>query len=190
MKCLEFEQSLCDFLDHALDVTEERAMEAHARGCARCAEELADARLVLGVMREAPAVDPPPQLIAEIIHETIGVGVGQLEPAGGGRWSFLWTLFHPFGQPRFVMGMAMTMLSFSMFTFYGQRAIDEWKAAEPSPTATLVEDFSRDVIGLWKSASEIATSAVAFYELQTGGAEADAPVAEPAPANEKPEGAR
>jgi hypothetical protein len=87
------------------------------------------------------------------------------------------------------MGMAMTVLSFSMFTFYGQRAIDEWTApaSQPSPTAALVEGFSRDVSGLWKSAAEMTSSAIAFYELQTGGAEVEKA---PAPAANEPEGAR
>jgi hypothetical protein len=180
MKCIDFSDRLCDFLDRALDVADERAMEQHAAGCNRCAEELADARLVLAVMREAPVVEPPPQLIADIIHETIGVGVGTLEPAGagGGRWGFLGTLFHPFGQPRFVMGMAMTMLSFSMFTLWGQRAIDEWREPRPSPTAEMVQGFSQDVKGLWASATEMANSAVAFYEMQTGATAEEAPAEE------------
>lgn len=168
MKCLLFQEQLCDYLDRTLDVEAERAMETHASGCSSCAEELADAELVFAVMRETPAVEPPPQLVADIIHETIGVSTGSLEPAGGGRWGFLGTLLHPFGQPRFVMGMAMTMLSFSMFTFYGQRAIDEWNQPTPSPTVALVEGFSDDVSGLWGRAKEMTNSAVDFYELQKG----------------------
>lgn len=185
MKCRDFEQQLCEYLDRTLDVNDERAVEAHAADCPACAEELADAELVFAVMRDAPAVEPPPQLIADIIHETIGVSSGSLETAGGGRWGFLGTLFHPFGQPRFVMGMAMTMLSFSMFTFYSQRAIDEWNQPSPSPTAALVEGFSEDVSGLWAKAKEMTSSAVDFYEMQTG-----AVVVEEAPEAESSEGGR
>ena len=170
MKCREFEQRLCDYLDRTLDVDDERAMEAHAADCSGCGEELADAQLVFRVMQQAPVIEPPPQLVADIIHETIGVGSGSLEPAGGGRWGFLGAFFHPFGQPRFVMGMAMTMLSFSMFTFYGQRAIDEWNTPGPSATAQLVEGFSGQVGGLLDSAKDMTSSAVQFYELQTGAA--------------------
>jgi hypothetical protein len=185
MKCLQFEQSLCDYLDRALDVNDERAMEQHAAACKGCAEELADAKFAMAVLGEAPAVEPPPQLIADIIHETIGVGTGTLETAGGGgRWGFLGVFFHPFGQPRFVMGMAMTMLSFSMFTFFGQRAIDDWKGSRSSPTAALVEGFSQDVAGLWKTATEMTSSAVRFYELQTNGAQPAQP-AESAPEGER-----
>jgi hypothetical protein len=185
MKCLEFEQRLCDFLDRTLDVNDERAMESHAATCTACAGELEDARFAMAVLSDAPAVEPPAQLIADIIHETIGVGTATLETAGGGggRWGFLGTFFHPFGQPRFVMGMAMTMLSFSMFTFFGQRAIDDWEGRGPSPTATLVEGFSHDVAGLWKTATEMTSSAMRFYELQTGAATA------PPPAEAAPEGA-
>ncbi|MCB9384082.1 MAG: zf-HC2 domain-containing protein [Bryobacterales bacterium] len=178
MKCFEFSDRLCDFLDRTLAVEDERAMEAHAAGCTRCAEELEDCRLALGVIAEAPAIEPPPQLIAEIIHETIGVPSGAVETAGGGRWGFLGALFHPFGQPRFVMGMAMTMLSFSMFTLYGQRAIDEWQAPQGSPTVALVERFSAKVAGLWDRAGEMTDSAITFYEMQTGEA-APGPAAEP-----------
>jgi hypothetical protein len=34
----------------------------------------------------------------------------------------------------------------------------------------MVEGFSRDVAGLWKTAADMTSSAVTFYELQTGGA--------------------
>jgi hypothetical protein len=60
------------------------------------------------------------------------------------------------------------MLSFSIFTFYGQRALEQWNAPDPSPTAALVEGFSEDVSGLWASAKQMGDSAVAFYRLQTG----------------------
>ncbi|MEZ5363236.1 MAG: hypothetical protein R2748_13060 [Bryobacterales bacterium] len=55
-----------------------------------------------------------------------------------------------------------------MFTLYGQRAIDDWRAPQGSPTVALVERFSAEVAGLWDRAGEMTDSAITFYEMQTG----------------------
>ena len=92
------------------------------------------------------------------------------------KWAQLQFLDH-------MRGMAMTVLSFSMFTLYGQRAIDEWRAPQGSPTVALVERFTAKVAGLWDRAEEMTDSAITFYQMQTG-------ETAPRPAAETAEGAR
>ena len=171
MKCREFDRQLCDYLDGALDLDERRLMDDHALSCANCSQALAEADLGLDYLRQAPRPEPPPELIADIIHDTVGIGSGRLVPAGGGAEvgglsGWLRPLFAPILQPRLVMSMAMTVLSFSMLTFYGQRAFDRYETSGDSP-ATVVTALSRPVVALWDNAGKAINAAVAFYELQT-----------------------
>lgn len=171
MKCRELDRLLCDYVDDALDHEQRRAAEDHLLSCASCSQALAEAEFAVAFLHEAPSVEPPPQLIADIIHETIGIG-GALAPAGGGAvesdgfFSFLRPLFQPVLQPRFVMSMAMSVLSLSMMTFYGKRAVQNWQG-QASPTA-IVESVQSGVKGAWDRVEEIYDSAAMFYELQTG----------------------
>ena len=174
MKCRDFELHLCDFLDQTLDADARREMDAHRLECSGCAEALQEAEFALAALSEAPALEPPPELIADIIHDTIGVGSGlALEPAGGpaeGLWGWLRPVFHPLLHPRFVMGMAMTALSASMMGFYGQQALERLQTAETTP-ATAVESISERVDGAWERAVEVYESAREFYQLQTADGE-------------------
>ncbi len=190
MKCRDFERLLCDYLDDALDLDERRRMEEHSLSCAGCSEALAESGFSLGLLRDAPAVAPPAELIADIIHDTVGVGSGRLLPAGadagGGLSGWLRPLFGPILQPRFVMSMAMTVLSFSMLTFYGQRAVQQYQANGDSPRAALTA-LSRPVTDLWSRAETAVDAAAAFYELQTGPFHSDRkaePSGDPQPAGE------
>ncbi len=173
MKCRRFEQQVCDYLDDALAFESRRAMDEHRLGCDACAEALEEADFARMLLRRAPAPEPPAEMIADIIHDTIGVGSGPaLEPAGGSAgdqggalWGWLRPVFHPFLQPRFVMGMAMTALSASMMSFYGNQALDRWQAAATTPAAA-VEVVGERVGGAWERAVEVYESAKEFYELQ------------------------
>jgi len=171
MKCREFNLLLCDYVDGALDHDRRRGAEDHLLSCASCSQALAEAEFAVAFLHEAPSVEPPPQLIADIIHDTIGIG-GALAPVGGGAvesdgfFSFLRPLFQPVLQPRFVMSMAMSVLSLSMMTFYGKRAVQNWQG-QASPTA-IVESVQLGVRGAWDRVEEIYDSAAMFYELQTG----------------------
>ncbi len=171
MKCRDFERRLCDYLDDALEFDERREMDDHALSCVGCADALSEADLGLSFLRQTPRVEPPAELIADIIHDTVGVGSGRLAPvgggaAGGGLSGWLRPLFGPILEPRLVMSMAMTVLSFSMLTFYGQRAFEQYRATGESPTAA-VTAFTQPVRGLWNGVGDAIGAAAAFYQLQT-----------------------
>jgi hypothetical protein len=169
MKCGDFDRLLCDYLDDTLGIDDRREMDGHRLVCTSCAETFEETEFALAALRLTPAVEPPPQLIADIIHDTIGVGAGALEPAvaGGGAFGFLRPLFQPLQQPRFVMGMAMTALSFSMLTFYGQQAWNDLRNPQQRSAATAAESFRHNVTGLWGQAVEMTASTRDFYVLQT-----------------------
>jgi Putative zinc-finger len=138
MTCGKFEDLLCDYADATLQVDDCRRIEKHAAGCAACAEKLADATWAVGFLRDVPAVEPPPELVAEILHGTAAIGGESLAPAvAGSRWTSGWLgpLFNPLVQPRFAMSMAMALLSFSMITYSGEQALQSWRSTRTGPMA-------------------------------------------------------
>lgn len=113
MNCAEIESLICDYVDQTLDSTTRAAVDAHLLTCPACRELVDDARSVLGFLEGVPEVAPPAQLITRIIHE---VPAAEGSPRTAGRKSGSWwrNWFKPMLQPRLAMGMAMTILSFSM----------------------------------------------------------------------------
>jgi hypothetical protein len=138
MTCGKFEDFLCDYVDASLRPDDRRRIEDHAAGCAGCAEKLADAAWAAGFLRDVPAVEPPAELVAGILHGTAAIGGEVMAPAGAGSgWTRGWLgpLFNPLVQPRFAMSMAMAVLSFSMITYSGEQALQSWRDSRTGPVA-------------------------------------------------------
>ncbi len=113
MTCGEFEILLSDYLDGTLSAAEASGVEAHLESCASCSELASDARAAIAFMERVADVETPPRLAAQILEETASGRHGRLgSPRGIRGW--LGRLFGPVLQPRPVMGMLMTILSFSM----------------------------------------------------------------------------
>ncbi len=116
--CNQVEPLLCDYLDGLLSVTEEAELELHVNGCTNCATLIADMRLAMRYAQEAGAVDVPVELISRILDQTTGQA-----PAGVPAWRhrFMGWWDHAVSpvvrsvlEPRFALGMAMTVMSVSM----------------------------------------------------------------------------
>ena len=113
MTCAELEILLCDYMDGALRPEERIAVENHLAGCGACAELAKDVTSTVSFMERAALVEPPAELLTRILHAA---------PAGrataGESRSWFRKLFGNFYdsvlQPRYVMSMAMTILSFSL----------------------------------------------------------------------------
>jgi hypothetical protein len=114
MNCVEFEVQLSDYLDGVLGDSERRSLEVHAAECTLCQELMQDARMAMGFMERVAEVDVPPELVTRIVyHAPNGRFRHPLERRGLLSSAFSkW--FQPVLQPRFAMGMAMTILSFAM----------------------------------------------------------------------------
>ncbi len=113
MTCAELEILLCDYVDGTLRPEERAALESHLAGCAACARLAADVSGVTAFIETAAIVDPPAELVTRILHQIPDGRQKQTERRSW--WSRLfggWV--HGILQPRYVMGMAMTILSFSM----------------------------------------------------------------------------
>jgi len=114
MTCEELESSLADFLDGTLRAAERASLEAHLATCAGCQQFKADVTAGLLLAGRAEEVLPPPELVTRLAY---------LAPVGRTRQPFERQGFfskltacwiQPLLQPRFAMGMAMTILSFAM----------------------------------------------------------------------------
>jgi hypothetical protein len=113
LKCNDIEALLCDYVDGTLGDAGRAQVDGHVKNCDVCAELLADSQSAVHFMAAVADVEPPPELITRVLYKT------QVEkPAAakrdGQRGGWLRGLFQPLLQPRFAMGMAMTILSFSM----------------------------------------------------------------------------
>jgi hypothetical protein len=109
MTCADFEVLLCDYVDGTLDAAQRHAIEEHQRECASCAEFARDVTGAVAFMERAEEIDAPPELLTRITFEIPTGGA----PKKGWRAVFGGWL-RPVLQPKFAMGMAMTILSFSM----------------------------------------------------------------------------
>lgn len=116
MTCAEVEILLCDDLDGTLRGEEKAALDAHLGSCPACSELAQEVRSAVSLIERAALVHPPAELMTRILHRIPAsrkpsawqrLLSGVLGARMGG-W------FQSILQPRYVMGMAMTMLSFSM----------------------------------------------------------------------------
>ncbi len=155
MTCGELEILLSDYLDGTLTADEGADVQAHLAGCSACVELARDARLAMAFIERTADVEPPPELMTRILNETGSGRHGSLGNAGGFP-SWLGGLLAVALQPRLVMGMALTMVSFSMMA----------KCAGISPRQLRPGDM--DPKKIWASLDDRAmrawTRSVKFYE--------------------------
>jgi hypothetical protein len=113
MTCEKFEVLFCDYLDGALDAAGRESIESHLNSCAACTEFAKDVKGSLAFLESVPEVDAPPELITRILFHTPDTRPGK---SSGGFWSMGWLTgwLGPVLQPKLAMGMAMTILSFSL----------------------------------------------------------------------------
>ena len=111
MTCAELEILICDYVDGTLGPDARATVEQHLAGCANCAELARDGAAALQFMERAAQVEPPPELMTRLLFQAPWANAKS--PATGAR-NWFRKVLHPVLQPRFAMGMAMTILSFAM----------------------------------------------------------------------------
>jgi len=193
MNCRQIDELLCEYLDGTLPLEQHRAFQQHAADCPACAEAIADSELALGFVREVPPAEPPLELIADIIHDTIGVRgtMPVLAPAGGGSgapgvFGWLRPVFNPFLQPRFAMSMVMAVLSLSMLTFYAKGALENWQPGQSKPVA-VAEHIGDQFQRAWEATTEFFETVRGMYQLQREFAREPEEDIEQAPVQAEPE---
>jgi hypothetical protein len=131
VECSEFEGLVSDALEGQLSPGRMEGFDAHRRACPICGPLFADVQAGQQWLRTLEEVEPPAQLVHNILAATTGVlSTRPLAAAAGGRttpfgerlrerWdSFSASFFRPVAafvrQPRFVMSFGMIFFSFSL----------------------------------------------------------------------------
>ena len=133
MDCAEFESTLADYMDGTLGATERATVELHAATCVACREFMAEVGGAITILRRVEEVEPPAELITRIAYQT-PQGKTREEMDLPGFWAGLRAKWlEPLLQPRLAMGMAMTVLSFSMLARCTGVPVQHLSAADLSP---------------------------------------------------------
>ena len=166
MNCAELDILICDYVDGALNASARAAVESHLAGCASCQALVDDSRAVLSFLEGVPDVEPPPQLITRIINE-VPLADGGLASGrqAGGVVGWLRGWMKPLWQPRLAMGMAMTILSFSMLGRF-TAPVKQLKPSDLDPVKVwaAVEDKSHRI---WDRTLKYYESLRVVYEIQS-----------------------
>lgn len=164
LNCTDLEILLCDYVDGTLDAAARAAVEAHLSGCAGCAGLARDAAGAVEFMGRAAAVEPPPELVTRILHQIPAAGPAPRTKAGFARLVSRW--FQPVFQPRLVMGMAMTILSFAMLGRFAGIEARQLRAADLEPAKVWMALDDR-VHRTWERAVKYYQSLRLVYEIQS-----------------------
>ncbi|MDX2181049.1 MAG: zf-HC2 domain-containing protein [Bryobacteraceae bacterium] len=181
LNCADIELLLSDYVDSTLDRETRAAFERHLPECPACAETLAAVQEAMDFTGRCAAIEPPPELITRIMHELPVARKEARRTRGVSGWFS--RLLQPVLQPRFAMGMAMTILSFSMLG----RATGPLKPIRPADLdpAKVWASIDDQAHRVWNNAVKYYESLKFVYEIQTRlreWSEEEAEQASPAPA--------
>jgi hypothetical protein len=153
---------ICDYVDGTLGPEAKTAIEQHLAGCANCAELARDAAAAVEFMERAAEVEPPPELMTRLLFEAPWAHART--PATGVR-NWFRRILHPVLQPRFAMGMAMTILSFAMLARFVAPA-RQLRAADLAPAKVWASIEDRAYRG-WERSVKFYESIKFVYQVQT-----------------------
>lgn len=137
MKCADIEILICEYVEGSLSPAQMAEVRDHLAECPACAELERDSAAAVAFMEMAADVEPPPELMTRILFEAPW-NKGKPKTSAWRKWFS--SALSPILQPRFVMGMAMTILSLSMlFRVVSPSALTsrDWR---PSKMLTAIED--------------------------------------------------
>jgi hypothetical protein len=163
MKCSDLEILICNYVDGTVSEAERATVELHLASCEACREMVADCRAALSFIERVEEVVPPPALVNKILFE---VRNGAGDPvAKRGVLAWVRRLFEPLLQPKFAMGMAMTILSFSMLGRFAGVPVRNLKPSDLEPARVWATMEDKAVRG-WERAKKYYESLRVVYEIQ------------------------
>lgn len=165
MNCAEFEALLTEALDGALAGAERERFEAHRTACAECGPLYADAAAGLSWMKSLEEVEPPRNLVRNILIATSGQEK-EREAAAEGKsaWSrvrewlppSLFPVYATLRQPRFAMSAAMAFFSVSLMMQVTGVKLSDLRHVDLRPSAIQS--------GAVRSYNETSARVVKYYE--------------------------
>jgi Putative zinc-finger len=161
-----FEALLSDFLDGTLSGTVLASFRAHAAVCADCGPMLAATQAGMGWLKSLPEVEPPRNLVRNILIATSGAEVAApVRPAGFvSAWQdrlHEWTrplapVFAAVAHPRFALSLGMAFFSVMVLLNAAGLHLTSLRAADLRPSA--IEE------NLTRTYNETTGRAVKYYE--------------------------
>jgi hypothetical protein len=152
MNCADIEVLICDYVDGTLEPAERAPVERHLSECASCAAMGRDAANAVQFIERAADVEPPPELISHILFNP---------PWHKQRRGWFAKLVHPLLQPRFAMGMALTVLSFAMI----MPKVHQFQPADLSPAMVLAK-IEGGVDRLWERTEKFYDNLKFIYQIR------------------------
>lgn len=165
MTCQDLEILLADYVDGTLHGEQKSAVESHLGDCPGCAELARDAAGAVTFMGRVSDVEAPPALVTRILFEiTSGPSRAAVKPSWIRRIFGKW--LEPVLQPRFAMGMAMTVLSFAMLGRFSGIQVRQLKPSDLDPVKVWMAAEDR-VHRAWERSVKYYESLRLVFEIQT-----------------------
>lgn len=159
MNCAELEILICDYVDGTLDTADRAKVEAHLAKCPACAELARDAAAAVAFMARAADVEPPPELVNRILFDA----PWSKEKSQSKAREWMRVILSPILQPRFAMGIALTMLSLSIIT---QGKMPKLQASDLQPAA-IWRSLDQRVTYTWGRTVKFYNNLKFVYQIQT-----------------------
>jgi hypothetical protein len=148
MQCSEFDALLSEALDQRLTGEQLERFQAHARGCATCGPLLAEADAGLRWLHELVEVDPPVNLVDNILAATTGLDTARLHGTAAAQTQISWfermqawasavasPILGVAKQPRFAMSFGMAFFSLSITMSMAGVKLGDLRHADLRPSA-------------------------------------------------------
>lgn len=165
MTCADLEILLAEYVDGTLHGEQKSAVEEHLAICPECAELARDAAGAVAFMGRAATLDAPPELVTRILYEiTDGPSRAQCKPSWTRRVFGKW--LEPVLQPRYAMGMAMTILSFAMLGRFSGIEVRQLHPSDLDPVKVWTAAEDR-VQRTWERTVKYYENLRVVYEIQT-----------------------
>lgn len=173
--CSDVEILLAEYVDGTLEGGARAAVENHLRSCSSCRELAQDASAAVAFLGRTAAVEAPLELVNRILFQVPSVKPSLARRLFGrvlGRW------LEPVLEPRLVMGMGATALSFLML----EPQVHHWTPAELDPVKVWTMTENR-VDRMWERGVKSYENIRLVYEIQSRVSEwqAEAPEAQNLP---------
>jgi len=160
MNCADIEILICDYVDGTLAPAEKGEVLRHLAQCPACAELARDSAAAVRFIETAADVEPPPELITRILFDA-----PWSKPKSTKARSWLNALLSPILQPKYAMGMAMTILSISVLA----RWVAPVKQIKPSDLqpAKVWAGLEDRAVRTWSRSVKFYENLKFVYQIQT-----------------------
>jgi hypothetical protein len=153
MTCADAEILICEYVDGTLPPEVRAAVECHMAECASCEALARDGAEAVAFVERAASVEPPQELVSQILFDPPW--------HKHHRRGWFGKIFHPLLQPKFAMGMALTVLSFAMIMPKAR----QFQPADLSP-AVVWAGIEGHVDRLWERTEKFYDNLKFIYQIR------------------------